>query len=143
MTRHRAMERISAAALDEAQRDTPPTHYVFWTGHPYRRQAGSLRSQALERITEVGQPVSVQTLLERAARVDGELGFDPATVRGGLMLHQGAKPAVYLLVERKASGDFVAVREIPFAGSPGQAIREGDVVADRYGRPLINCLIVR
>ncbi|MBC4018974.1 hypothetical protein ACFQU2_14370 [Siccirubricoccus deserti] len=137
------MERISAAVLAEALRRTPPTHYVIWTGHRYRSQAGSLRSQALSRITEVGEPVSVQTLMQRAARIDGELGFDPATVRSGLGLHQGARPAVYLLVDRKASGDYAAVRDIPFAGSPSRAIREGDVVLNRNGQLLANCLKAR
>ena len=140
MTKHRSMERISATVLEKALRRTPPTHYVIWTGHTYRNQNGSLRSQALSRITEVGEPVSVQTLLQRAARIDGELGFDPATVRSGLDLHQGARPAVYLLIDRKASGDYVAARDIPFAGSPSRAIREGDVVLDRSGRMLANCL---
>ncbi len=140
MTRHRLMERIPASVLTAALRQTPPTHYVIWTGHHYRAQDGSLRSQALSRITEVGQPVSVQTLLQRAARIDGEVGFDPNTVRSGLTLHQGAKPAAYLLVEKTASGEYVAVRDIPKAGIPNQSIRAGEVVLDRGGRLLVNCV---
>ncbi len=143
MTQHRSMERISASVLAEALRQTPPTHHVIWTGHNYRAQVGSLRSRALARINEIGEPISVQTLLQRAARIDGDLGLDPTTVRSGLGLHQGARPAVYLLVDRKPSGDYVAVRDIPFAGVPSRAIREGEVVLDRSGRMFVTCLKAR
>ncbi|WP_270937192.1 hypothetical protein [Falsiroseomonas oryzae] len=143
MTRHRAMEHVSASTLAEAQRRSAPTHHVIWTGRAYRAQAGSLRSQALARVIEVGQPVPLQTLLARAARVDGDLGFDPATVRSGLVLHQGAKPAVYLLVGRRSSGDFVVVQDIPHAGERGRRIAAGEVVMTREGRLRVPCLAPR
>jgi predicted metalloprotease with PDZ domain len=130
----RPPERITDRELQAALRRTPATHYVIWTGHHYRNKHGSLRSQAMRHVTEIMQPVAVTEMLRRAARADGEIGFDPATARSGLRLHQGARPAVYLLVERDPVGDFRAVTEIPQAGPLRVRIPAGSVVMDRTGR---------
>src|SRR5688572_17460836 len=99
------MEAIGEAKLREALSRVPEDHYVIWTGHSYRALQNSLRSKALARITEVGKPISLKEVIRRAARIDGLTGLDPDTVRSGIRLHQGAKPAAYLLVRRDVSGD--------------------------------------
>lgn len=87
--------------------------FVLYTGGAYGRRRASARSNALATITEVRTPVSILDLLRRAARASGEgIGYDPATVLGGLALHAGAKPAVYLYLYRRGD-DFFAVKAIP------------------------------
>ena len=54
-------------------------------------------------------------------------------MRSCIRSHQGAKPAVLLLVERRSSGDFVAVTDIPHAGAPRQSVRAGEVLVDSRG----------
>ena len=106
--------------------------YVVYTGGKYGARRASLRSRSLATVTEVFTPVPLRTLLERAARAEGPtVGFDPSVVRGGLSLHQGAKPAVYLFVEKRGD-DYVAVRDIPTPDAKvngGKAIKAGDVIA--------------
>lgn len=102
--------------------------YVFWTGNPYKSRSASLRSNALKTITEVRQPVPVKTLLDRAARIDGEIGYKPEVVKSGLYLHRNSKPAVYFALERKDDGSFVAATDVPYAdGVPG-GLKKGDLV---------------
>lgn len=106
---------------------------VIYTGAAYKRRKASLRSRSLATLdSDAGKFVSLSEFLRRAARATGESeGFDPATVKGGLALHAGAKPAVYLYVER--SGDeVVAAKDFPTASFPG---REG-FVAIKAGTPI-------
>jgi hypothetical protein len=76
----------------------------------------------------VRTPVAVRDLLERAARAEGDRGYDPATVRAGVRRHQGSKPAVYLLLERGGDGSFRAVTDIPEPEGFGRADLAGDLV---------------
>lgn len=87
--------------------------FVIYTGGAYSRRRASLRSNALATIKEAGKPVPILEFLTRAARAEGEgRGYDPNVALGGLALHAGAKPAVYLYVYR--DGDvFRAVKDIP------------------------------
>ncbi|WP_372624681.1 uracil-DNA glycosylase [Falsiroseomonas sp.] len=136
----RGLEFIVGRVLAEAVKRTPPDHYVIWTGHTYPSWQVSLRSRALAQIREVGVPVPLRELLHRAARIEGELGLDPAIVRSGVRLHQDAKPAVYLLVERNRVGDYTAVTDIPYAGPAFRRIPKGGVVLDRAGRLFVENL---
>lgn len=107
--------------------------YVLSTGGRNGARSASLRSRALATISEVGVPVPLAELLRRAARAVGpEEGFDPATVRGGLFLAAGAKPAVYLAVERDGDGNYRAAKDIPtpdpaFFGA-GKSFPRGSIV---------------
>jgi hypothetical protein len=90
--------------------------YVMWTGGEYRRRAMSARSQALYALKVQDKPVRLMDWIRDAARVkdaDQQIGFDPGVVRSGLFLHQGAKPCVYLALERRADGSFVAAKDVP------------------------------
>lgn len=111
--------------------------YALYTGGEYRRRRGSARSQALYSLNVEGKPVRLADFLTLAARIkdpESGVGFDPATVRSGLFLHQGAKPAVYLALERRADGAFIAARDVPtldegFASRMGvKSLKRGDVV---------------
>lgn len=133
MPPHRKLEVVDPRVLARELNKTPSNHYVIWTGHPYGAQQGSLRSQALGLIKTVGTPVSLRTLLSQAASINGAFGFEPATVRSSVHLHQGAKPAVYLLVEKRPSGDYVALKEIPHAGAQLAHVNAGRVLIDRNG----------
>jgi hypothetical protein len=132
---HRGLELISEQDLIEALSRTPADHHVIWTGEVCGGQAGSLRSRALACIREVGVPVPLRVIQRRAAKLDGDMGLDPLAVRNAVRLHQAARPAVYLLVRRLFSADFVAVADIPIPAS-GRRISAGDVVMDRHGRLL-------
>lgn len=121
--------------LDRSGLSNPNTElYIYWTGGEYKRRLGSLRSQALYALSVKGKPVRVGDWLREAARckdADNQIGFDPATVRSGLFLHQIAKTGcVYLALERRPDGSFVAERDVPnpdpraFSGP----LRKGDVV---------------
>ncbi len=136
----RGMEFVASGVLAEAISRTSADHYVIWTGHTYPSWQVSLRSRALAQIREVGVPVPLRELLRRAARIEGSLGLDPGTVRSGVRLHQGAKPAVYLLVERNRMGDYTALTDIPYAGPAFRRIAKGAVVLDRAGRLFVECL---
>jgi hypothetical protein len=128
------MEPISASTLRAAQARLPKDHFVIWTGDYYNNRKNSLRSEALRLITEVAQAVPLAKLLERAARVNGPVGYHPDEVRSGLRRHQGAKPAVYLEVWRDSSGDYRAVTEIPCAGVRRARVPEDGIVLNRLGQ---------
>lgn len=109
--------------------------YILWTGGEYKRRAMSARSQALYALNVKGKPVKLADWLREAARCrasegDPERGFDPATVRSGLFLHQGAKPCVYLALERRADGSFVAAKDVPTVGGLDGigTLKRGDLV---------------
>jgi hypothetical protein len=125
---HRAIETISDELLADALARAPNDHYVVWTGGAYKAQAGSLRSEGLKVITEAGTPVKLREVLRRAARIDGHKGYNPDTLRSGIRLHQGAKPAVYLLVERGLDGKFRAVTNIPDPSHGTNAIPAGTIL---------------
>jgi hypothetical protein len=124
---------IAQKVLDEALRRTPMNQYVIWTGIAASGRASSLRARAFACVREVGTPVSLRMLMQRAARIDGLRGLNPDSVRSAVRQHQIARPAVLFLVEKAPSGDFVAVADIPFAGAVDRRLRAGDVVVDRTG----------
>jgi hypothetical protein len=130
--RHRGVERISEGDLIEALSRAPADQYVIWTGEGCGAQPGSLRSRALACIHEVGVPVLLRVVLQRAARLEGDLGLNPDAVRGAVYMHQIARPAVYLLVRRRLSAEYVAVTDIPFPAG-GRRIVAGEVIVDRHG----------
>lgn len=127
MTRHRGLEIVSEAELMDAIARIPSDHYVVWTGHECGAQEGSLRSRTLRLVNVSHEPHSLRALALGAARLEGNGGFPPLAVRDAVRLHQTARPAVYLLVRRTVSGDFVAVTDIPY---PAQSapIRAGEVI---------------
>jgi hypothetical protein len=134
--RHRGLEPIPERELTEAIARAPSDHYVIWTGEPCNGQAGSLRSRALACLTEVGQAFPLRTLMRRAASLDGG-GLNPDAVRSAVRMHQMARPAVYLLVKRLGSGEFVAVADIPFATAGERRVIAGQPLMDRQGRLLL------
>ncbi|RAK60389.1 hypothetical protein DJ021_11520 [Phenylobacterium hankyongense] len=131
--RHRDAEVVPASVLADAVGRTPLQHYVLWTGRPAIGQPGSLRSRAFGCVHEVGVPVSLRVLLQRAARLDGAAGLNPDVVRNGVRLHQAARPTVVILLERRSSGEFVTVTDIPHAGALHRPLRAGEVVIDARG----------
>jgi hypothetical protein len=139
----RGMEFIPSSILNDAISRAPDNQFIIWTGHPYAVRQGSLRSGALLLIKEIGKPVPLRDLLRRAAAAGGEKGFDPDSVRSGVRLHQGSKPAVYLFVQRDAAGDYRAVRDIPFASPKLRRFRQDEVIMDRHGRLYVDCLVPR
>ena len=105
--------------------------YVLFTGGSYGRRRASGRSAALNTITEKGRPIALATYVARAYKAgpDGK-GFDTSISVGGLSLHQGAKPAVYLYLVKDAAGNYRAKKGIPnvdpaFSKTPFAA---GDIV---------------
>lgn len=102
--------------------------YVYFTGGNYRFRKGSGRSAALQMVTEVKKPVPVKTLIERAAVAHGDKGYSPDMVRAGLFLHAGSKPAVYLPLEKREDGAYVAAKDIPNPDGFAKALKAGDVV---------------
>jgi len=135
--RHRRLEPICGAELLEAIARVPLDHHVIWTGEPCAAQAGSMRSRALACITEVGRPVTLRAVLQRAADLEAGVGFNPDAVRSAVRLPQTARPAAYLLVRRTASG-FVAVTDIPFPAGGARRISAGEQVMDAAGRLLLD-----
>lgn len=108
-----------------------PDEYVFYTGGSYGRRRASGRSASLATVTEVKKPIPLREYVERALKAGekGE-GFPTSISVGGLSLHQGAKPAVYLYLVKDGDGNYRAKKAIPF---PDRAFSEtpfegGDVV---------------
>jgi hypothetical protein len=128
VARERSLSFISATVLVDGLRRTPMEQFVIWTGESMHGWATSRTGRALSCVAEAGVPISLRTLVQRAARIEGEHGLSPDAVRNAVRQHQAAQPAVLLLVERRPCGDFVAVTDIPFAGVRLQRVREGDVV---------------
>jgi hypothetical protein len=138
--KHRGLEEISAHRLTEALARTPNAHYVIWTGHPCASQPGSLRARALACVREIGVPVPLRTVLQRAANLEAAGGLDPDSVRNAFRMHQLAQPAVCLLVERLASNDYVAVTDIPSPAAMRGRIAAGELVIDARTGPRFACL---
>jgi len=128
MTRHREKELITDEVLSKATRRFHENQFIYWTGGTYEAQHGSLRSEALYTLKEKKKPVPMSEFLKRAARIDGEIGYDPKTVGTGLRLHQRAKPSVYFLLERDEFGNFIAVKDIPNPDGYAQSFKEGEIV---------------
>lgn len=125
----RQTETISDEQLNAAlSRLSTSNLYVFWTGNTYKLRTASLRSNALRTITELKTPVPVEELIRRAARISGEIGYNPATVKSGLYLHRNSKPAVYIAIERKEDGSFVAAADTPYADGFQGGLKRGDLV---------------
>jgi len=124
---------ISQSVLSEALGRTPLDQYVIWTGAAACGRSNSVRARAMACVHEIGVPVSLRTLMQRAARLEGEMGLDPDVVRSAVRQHQFAQPAVVFLVRKTPSGDYVAVTDIPFAGDLKHRIKEGGAVMDRHG----------
>lgn len=126
--RERLIAYVSATALADGIRRTPLEQYVIWTGDELHGLPNSRIGRTLACVTEIGQPVSLRALVQRAARLDGDFGVPPDAVRNAVRQHQSARPTVLMLVERRPNGDFTAVADIPFAGAAGRRIRGGEVV---------------
>lgn len=118
---------LSSALLGNISAD----EYVFYTGGNYGRRRASGRSAALNTISEVRKPIPLATYVKRVfAAGPGGKGFDTSISVGGLSLHQGAKPAVYLYLVRDDKGNYRAKKGIPnvdpaFSEKPFAA---GDIV---------------
>jgi hypothetical protein len=131
---HRGVEFIPDNLLTRALSRVPLNHFVIWTGELPNCQRGSLRARALACVREAGKPLSFRRLIQRAARLDGDIGLHPESVREAIRQHQSAKPAVLWLVERQPSGDYTAVTDILYGGSEGLRIPAGALVVSRTGR---------
>lgn len=138
--RHPDLQPIPQRVLEDALRRTPLSHHVVWTGQPGVGRPDSLRARAFACVPEIGVPIPLRMLMQRAARLDGQTGLHPDSVRSAVRQHQVAKPAVLFLVEKAPSGDYVAVSDIPYAGATNRRIRQGEVVLDRLGRPSFELL---
>lgn len=131
-------KKIDAAVSSALIGNISSDEYVFYTGGNYGRRRASGRSAALNTITEVRKPIELSVYALRAfgAGPDGK-GFDTSISVGGLSLHQGAKPAVYLYLVRDAAGNYRAKKSIPnvdpaFSKDPFAA---GDIVVPAKKRP--------
>ncbi len=102
--------------------------YIYYTGHPYKARAASLRSNSLAALGVVRRPVALAEWIRKAARIDGNIGYDPARVREGLYLHAGSKPAVYFELRKDAAGNFVSVRDVPNADGFPKGLKKGEIV---------------
>ena len=125
--------KIDPAFVAEKLKNVDETLFVYYTGGRYIARRNSGRSAILGTITEVKKPVPLSELIRRAATVANGLGFSPDAARSGLFLHGGSKPAVYLAVEKKADGSFVAARDFAFADGFEKPIKRGDVILSATG----------
>lgn len=132
--REGGLQHIPDPALMEALARTPLDAHVVWTGEAACGRDNSVRAQAMACIPEPGKAMSLRALLQRAARLEGDYGLDPDLVRNALRQHQSARPAVMFLLKRQASGDFVALTDVPFAGGKSLRISAGSLILDRTGR---------
>lgn len=93
--------------------------FVLWTGGSYGRRRASGRSACLATVTEKMRPVPLTDYVKRCLRLADGAGYDTSISVGGLSLHQGAKPCVYLHLVKDAKGNFVAKKAIP---TPDKAV---------------------
>lgn len=126
--------RKPSAALEEALARTPWEHHVLWTGAAAGFRRGSIASRCLSLIDVAGEPVRLRWLMQRAVETDPAMASAPLALRDALRMHQQAKPAVYLLLERQPSGAFHAVANVPYAGVVGSRLEAGEAVIDARGR---------
>jgi hypothetical protein len=132
------LELISPGELARGVGATPIDHYVLWNGGRYGARPRSRCFRALSLVTEVGVPVPLRELILRAGRIEGEYGLRPEAVRRNVRQHQAAIGACYLLVRRRASGDFVSVTDVPSPAGGLRPLRADEVVLRSMGpaRPL-------
>jgi hypothetical protein len=128
----RRPEAISAEALANAKaRYGESGRYIYWTGEGYNARKESLRSNSLKALAVAKAPVPLSEWIELAAKVvdaDLGIGYDPASVRAGLYLHRGSKPAVYFELKKRADGAYVSVNDVPNAAGFPKGLKPGDVV---------------
>lgn len=106
-----------AAKLDRI----PDNHYLYFTGGDYGRRSQSGRSQCLNTVTEAeaGKLIKVRDYAERCANISGtNNGYLPDISVQGLYLHQGAKFATYLYLEKDKDGNYRAVRSTDYGFDP-------------------------
>lgn len=125
-----SLEAIPDADLTASLARAPLDQYVVWKGIPFRSEAGSIPDRVFKLITEAWEPTPLRTILTKAARLSGNGGLKPESVRGALQRHQSANSACYLLVRRAFSGDYLAVKDVPFPTHAGR-ISSGEVVVAR------------
>ena len=128
-----ALKAISDRELTEALARTPVNYHVIWNGREPSVRNGSVTAQFIRLIREIWEPIPLRILLQRAARISGDTGFDPDAVRDAVRRHQGAARASYLLAARLAQGDYVAVTDVPYPSSGVRRLRAGDVVLGSSG----------
>lgn len=135
MSRYRvtALKDLPEPELADALARTPADHYVIWNGRPCPMQPGSIRSQALALVDTAWIPVPLRAVQRQAARLCGQSGLDPDTVRSAVRMHQSAGHASYFLVRRTLSGDYVAVTDVPYPSSGSRRLRAGELVLSRSG----------
>jgi hypothetical protein len=125
------LERISATTLANAIAATPLDQFVIWDGTVYEGKPGSRTSRVLGLITQAWRPVSMRELIMRAARLDGDRGLRPDTVRDAVRQHQRAKGASYRWCRRTAAGDHVLITDLPFPATGGAPMAAGTVAMPR------------
>jgi hypothetical protein len=111
---------------------TPLDQYLIWTGSRPVTRGRSLRACALACVQEVGVPVPLRLVVQRAVRMRSDL--HPDAVREAMRQHQSANDAVVLLLRKRADGAFVAVTDIRNAVDLGRRVNAGEVVVDPRGR---------
>lgn len=105
--------------------------FVMWTGNQYGRRRASGRSACLNTVTEKMSPIPLKRYVDRCLKIgDDGKGFATDISVGGLSLHQGAKPTVYLYLVKDDKGNLRAKKDIP---NPDKAVFEkpfkaGDIV---------------
>lgn len=131
---HRAtLKSINDRELTEALARAPANQHVIWNGHESSMQDGSITARTLHLIDVTWEPIPLRILMQRAARIAGSTGLHPDAVRDAVRRHQGAGRACYFLVAKLASGDYVAVTDVPYPSSRPRSLRAGDVVLGRSG----------
>jgi hypothetical protein len=111
---------------------TPLDQYLIWTGSRPVTRGRSLRACALECVQEVGVPVPLRLVVQRAARMRSDL--HPDAVREAVRQHQSANDTVVLLLRKRPDGAFVAVTDIRNAVDLGRRVGAGEIVVDPRGR---------
>ncbi len=122
-------KRISDTSKSDLLDNVAADEYVLYTGGKYGRRRASGRSAALATVKEKNRPITLTTYVKRVL----EIGFDTSISVGGLSLHQGAKPAVYLYLVKREDGAFIAKKNIP-TPDPARygniSFKAGDVVIE-------------
>lgn len=128
------LEFVGAAVMSKGIAATPLDHFVIWDGTAYDGRPGSRTTLALSLVTEPWRPVSLREVIIRAAKLDGDWGLTPDTVRNAFRQHQRARGAGYLWVRRTPGGDYVLVTDVPFPASRQRPHSAGAVVLTREGQ---------
>jgi hypothetical protein len=128
-----SFEPIPDADLTASLARAPLDQYVVWNGVPFRSEADSIPDRVFKLINEAWEPMSLRTILAKAARLSGVQGLKPERVRNALRIHQSSSSACYLLVRRELSGDYLAVTDVPCPSHAGR-ISMGDIVVPAAAR---------